>query len=90
MKIVFRYTIVALVLLSSSIFPQVDNIPLNHPVYTFLKEMKVKKVIPYISEDIPNLSRFQVKDYLIQVEEKMGELSSNEKKIIKSLQIRIL
>ena len=44
--------------------------------------MKVKKVIPYISEDIPNLSRFQVKDYLIQVEEKMGELSSNEKKLL--------
>ena len=81
MKIAFRSTVVVILLLSSSIFSQVDNIPLNHPVYTFLKEMKVKKVIPYISEDVPNLSRFQVKDYLIQVEEKMSELSSNEKKL---------
>jgi hypothetical protein len=43
--------------------------------------MKVKKIIPYISEDVPNLSRFQVKDYLKQIEEKLGELSITENKL---------
>ena len=81
MKIAFRYSIIIFLLLHPSIFPQVENVPLNHPVYTFLKEMKVKNLIPYISEDVPNLSRFQVKDYLMQVEEKLGELSITEKNL---------
>ncbi|MCW8803495.1 MAG: hypothetical protein OQK57_03780, partial [Ignavibacteriaceae bacterium] len=68
-------------LLIPTVFSQVENVPLNHPVYTFLKEMKVKNLIPYISEDVPNLSRFQVKDYLMQVEEKLGELSNTEKNL---------
>lgn len=79
MKIAPRYVIIISIVLSATIFPQVENVPLNHPVYTFLKEMKVKNIIPYISEDIPNLSRFQVKDYLKQVEKKINELSSTEK-----------
>ena len=79
MKIVLIYSIIAFLSLGSLVFPQVENIPLNHPVYTFLKEMKVKNVIAYISEDVPNLSRSQVKNYLKQIEEKIGELSTTER-----------
>ena len=81
MKIAFRYSIIAFLLLSSNVFSQVENVPLNHPVYTFLKEMKVKNIITYISEDVPNLSRFQVKDYLKKVEEKLSELSNTERNL---------
>jgi hypothetical protein len=81
MKIAFRHSIIVFLLLSSNFFPQVENVPLNHPVYTFLKEMKVKNIIPYISEDVPNLSRFQVKNYLKQVEEKLSELSNTERNL---------
>lgn len=81
MKVAFRYLIIIFLLLGPKVFPQVENVPLNHPVYTFLKEMKVKNLIPYIGEDVPNLSRFQVKDYLMQVEEKLGELSKTEKNL---------
>jgi hypothetical protein len=81
MKIAFRYSIIIFLLLSPTVFPQVENVPLNHPVYTFLKEMKVKNIIPYINEDVPNLSRFQVKDYLKQVKDKLGELSDIEKNL---------
>jgi len=79
MKIVLRYLIILFLLLSPNVFSQVENVPLNHPVYTFLKEMKVKNIIPYISEDVSNLSRFQVKNYLKQVEEKLDELSNTER-----------
>ena len=79
MKIVLRYSIIVFLLLSPNVFPQVENVPLNHPIYTFLKEMKVKNIIPYISEDVPSLSRFQVKNYLKQVEEKLDELSNTER-----------
>jgi len=81
MKIAPRYLIIIFLILSVTAFPQVENVPLNHPVYTFLKEMKVKNIIPYISEDVPNLSRFQVKDFLKQVEEKLNELSNTERNL---------
>jgi hypothetical protein len=81
MKTAFKYSIIIFLFLSSSVFPQVENVPLNHPVYTFLKEMKVKSIIPYISEDVPNLSRNQVKEYLKHVEEKLGELSNTERNL---------
>jgi len=81
MKIAPRYLIIISLILSTTVFPQVENVPLNHPVYTFLKEMKVKNIIPYISEDVPNLSRFQVKDFLKQVEEKLNELSNTERNL---------
>lgn len=61
---------------------QVENVPLNHPVYTFLKEMKVKNIIPYIYEDLPNLSRFQIKSYLKIIEEKIDELGETEKSLL--------
>ncbi|MCU0407070.1 MAG: hypothetical protein MUE64_08935 [Ignavibacteriaceae bacterium] len=90
MKIVLRYSIIVILLLNSLVFPQVENVPLNHPVYTFLKEMKVKNIIAYISEDVPNLSRFQVKDYLMQVEEKLGELSNTERDFFNRYKVEFL
>lgn len=79
MKMTFRSLLLVFLLFITDIFPQVENVPLDHPVYIFLKEMKVKNIIPYISEDIPNLSRFQVKAYLQQVEKKLNVLSDTEK-----------
>jgi hypothetical protein len=81
MKTALKCSIIIFLLLSSNIHPQVENVPLSHPIYTFLKEMKVKNIIPYISEDVPNLSRNQVKVYLKQVEDKIGELSNIEKSL---------
>ena len=78
MRIGIRSFILVFLLISTEIFSQVENVPLSHPVYTFLKEMKVKNILPYISDDVPNLSRFQVKDYLEQIENKEDELSKTE------------
>ena len=79
MKLIIRILLLLFILNSNNIFAQVENIPLDHPVYTFLKEMKVKRIISYINEDIPNLSRFQVKEYLERIEGNISELSSTEK-----------
>ena len=64
-----------------SVYPQIENVPLSHPVYVFLKQMKVKNIISYISEDVPNLSKFQIKDYLKDVESNLTQLSSTEKEL---------
>jgi hypothetical protein len=63
-------------------FAQVENVPLNNRVYSFLKEMKVKNIIPYISEDIPNLSRFEVRALLDTVRKKSMQLSSTERDLL--------
>lgn len=58
---------------------QVETVPLENPVYDFLKLMSVKKVIPTINDDNPNLSKGQVADFLRKIDEKKSELSSVEK-----------
>ncbi|MCL4279856.1 MAG: hypothetical protein KJZ60_09280, partial [Ignavibacteriaceae bacterium] len=75
-------TLLAFFFIGNEISAQIENVPLTHPVYIFLKEMKVKKIIPYINEDVPNLSRFQVKIYLQIVEEKLESLSATEIKLL--------
>ncbi len=59
-------------------FAQVENVPLNNRVYSFLKEMKVKNIIPYFNEDISNLSRFEVTALLDTVRRKYQQLSATE------------
>ena len=38
---------------------QIENVPLTDPVYNFLKEMRVKRIITDYNDDDPNMSRFQ-------------------------------
>ncbi len=61
---------------------QVENVPQNNRVYSFLKEMKVKNIIPYISEDVPNISRFEVRALLDTVRKKSIQLSPTEKELL--------
>ncbi len=69
--------------LTSYSFGQQENVPIDHQVYTFLKEMKVKKIIDNIHDDNPSLSRAEVKEYLHTIDSKSGELSSTEKGLLK-------
>ena len=73
---------ILIILMQIQVYSQVENVPLDHPVYTFLKEMKVKRVVSYINEDIPNLSRFEVKRFLDEIESKQNELSRTELKLL--------
>ena len=53
------YLPVLFVLIFASVcFSQVENVPLSSPVYDFIKEMSVKKIIAF-DDDNPNLSRFE-------------------------------
>ncbi len=87
MNFFLRILFLLIVLLVPRVFGQVENVPIKHPVYVFLKEMKVKKIIPYLKEDIPNLSRFQIKEYLLQIEKKKSELSSTEKDLFERYKV---
>lgn len=61
---------------------QIENVPLRDPVYGFLKEMRVKRIIKEFNDDNPNLSRFEVVKYLDEIQLKSNELSKTEKKFL--------
>ncbi len=71
-------------------YSQVESVPINNSVYTFLKEMKVKGILSFIREDDPILSRFEVKDLLNTVAQYQDELSSTEMKLLKKYQIEFI
>jgi hypothetical protein len=79
----FKKSSILILLLSFQfIFAQVENVPLNNRVYTFIKEMKVKKIIPYFNEDISNLSRFEVTEILGTIRKSYTKLSPTEKDLL--------
>lgn len=81
MKKIFLILVTAVCL-----FAQVENVPLENGVYTFLKEMEVKQIIHGINEDVPNLRYGEVKEFLKEIELKKVELSSTELALLKKYQ----
>lgn len=73
---------IILFLLSEISFGQVENVQITHPVYTFLKEMKVKRLIDYFREDESVISRFEVLNLLKEINEKNDLLSKTEKRLL--------
>ncbi len=81
-KLLITFILLILFSLQTNLNAQVENVQISHPVYTFLKEMKVKGIIDYFREDESVISRFEVKDLLIKISENIAYLSSTEKKIL--------
>ncbi len=87
MKIFF--TVISVFFLNSICFSQVENVPLSYPVYDFLKEMSIKKIISF-DDDNPNLSRFEISDFLKIIESKKSELSNTEIKLLNKYKIEYI
>jgi len=68
------------------IYSQQENVPVDHDVYIFLKEMKVKKILDNIHDDNPIMSRAEVRNHLEEVQAKYDLLSATEKKLLKKFQ----
>lgn len=79
----FNYFLtISFLLIQLNLIAQVENVQLNHPVYTFLKEMNVKGLIDYMYEDDPVLSRFEVIKLLNTIKLNDNSLSNTEKKLL--------
>jgi hypothetical protein len=78
-----------LLFLASKGFTQIENVPLSYPVYDFLKEMSVKKIIAY-DEDSPNLSRFEVAGFLKTIDGSKSQLSSTEIKLLNKYKVEYI
>jgi len=82
-----KHLILFLVLIISMVVnAQQENVPLNHDIYTFLKEMKVKGIVDNIHDDSPNMSRYEIRNILKQIELQTTNLSNTEIKLLKKYQ----
>lgn len=79
--VLFFITLISILYIQA--FGQEDNLPNDHRVYTFLKEMRVKRIIDYLRDDNLVLSRNQILDHLNEIEKKSQLLSDTEKKLLK-------
>jgi len=57
---------------------QVENVPVNHPVYPFLKRMEVKHIIERYHDAILPLSRHKVANFLNRISQRSEWLTSAE------------
>jgi len=83
-------SVVFILIFSVSVVAQVENIPLDNPVYEFFKEMKVKKVLFRFADDNPNLSYFQAANYLKEIGKSRKELSSTEIKLLEKFKVEFI
>ncbi len=83
------HVFIFLFVLTSICYPQIENVSIEYPVYDFLKEMTVKKIINY-DEDNPNLSRFEIANFLKTIDSKKPELSNTEIKILNKYKVEFI
>lgn len=78
-----KYLLLILVIfIQLSLIAQEDNLPDEHRVYSFLKEMRVKNVLEYYRDDFQVLSRSQILSHLNEIEKKKDYLSNTEIKLL--------
>jgi len=89
--LLFLLIIISITSLSAiDVKAQIENVPLEDPVYKFLKEMTVKRIIDDYVDDDPNLSRFQVADMLKTMYKKKSHLSRTENEILRKYMIEFV
>lgn len=67
---------------SGNLKSQIENVPLEESVYGFLRNMSVKKVIGSINDDVPNLSKGQITNFLNQIDASKNELSNVDRQLL--------
>lgn len=68
---------------------QEDNLQTDHRVYSFLKEMRVKRLIDDLRDDYLILSRKRILEILKEIEQKSDLLTETEYKLLKKFQFEL-
>lgn len=84
MKIYRSIVIIFFLIIGASllVFPQTENVPANHPIYQFLKRMELKKIISQYHDAVLPLSRKEIVQFIIQIEDSKDKLTETEKDIL--------
>lgn len=80
------FTFIVLLLTFNLNYAQHENVELDHDVYRYLKEMKVKGIIQKIHDDNPVMSRLEIKRHLLNIESQKDRLSYTEAGLLKKYQ----
>ncbi|MBI5020373.1 MAG: hypothetical protein HZB59_02960 [Ignavibacteriales bacterium] len=67
-----------IIVVSNVSLSQIENVPVNNQVYEFLDRMGVKGIIPLYSNTMIPISRKEVAEYLIRVDEQRDKLNNTE------------
>jgi len=82
-------TLFLIILLQTSNFSQVENVPADNYVYDFLKVLSVKGIITGYDDMVLPLSKRTITNYLAEAERKKILLSENEKSLLDRLEIKL-
>jgi hypothetical protein len=87
MKRIIRLYVVVLITACScpALFSQAENVPVGHPVYSFLKRMELKGIVQRYHDAILPLSRHEVAELLQTVRKKQEQLTTVEQTILDDL-----
>lgn len=83
-KIVF---ILTLFLRIEFLYSQIENVPTTNPVYHYLKRMALKGIIDHYHDAVLPLSRKQIAEYLIKINEDKTKLTKIEQDILSDLYV---
>ena len=76
-----------LFIFSANIFSQVENVPVSHSVYAFLKRMEVRGIIKNFDDASLPISRSEVANFLKEIYSKRDKLSTKEQGYLELLMI---
>jgi hypothetical protein len=68
-----------IILMSGRARPQAETVPVNHPVYAFLKRMEVKGFVARYHDAVLPLSRREVGSFLVESSARASELPNAER-----------
>lgn len=69
------------------VIPQVEHVPVSHPVYNYLIQQEAKGLLPHFSSDQLPLMRSEVINALIVIRKEMSELNIFELKALELFEI---
>ena len=85
----FVYFVIAFLFFLGNSTAQVDNVPANNPVYTFLKQMQVQGILKDYSDIILPLSKKKVLEALVQIDAKKDEISKTDREYLERLKEKL-
>jgi hypothetical protein len=79
LKLSFALLLTLLAIACTEASAQAENVPAGHPVYVFLKRMEVKRIITRYRDAIQPMSRRQVAEFLMTIQDQKSQLSNSER-----------
>ncbi len=81
--------VVLICICSGSLTAQIENVPANNPVYSFLKQMQVQGILKDYSDIILPLSRKKVLEDLEQIEKSKDNISKTDREYLERLKKKL-